>query len=89
MKRKTANIDIRVEPRLVERINAWRSQQRVPPSRSAAVVMLDHFLQDDYPELNAAWKRLFEQSLIPGGSQKCDSSHGIDRVKIGNKRPRQ
>jgi hypothetical protein len=29
MKRKTANIDIRVEPQLVERIDAWRARQRV------------------------------------------------------------
>jgi hypothetical protein len=51
MKHKTANIDIRVEPRLIERIDAWRSQQRVPPSRSAAVVyMLDHFLDYDPAE---------------------------------------
>jgi hypothetical protein len=51
MKLKTANIDIRVEPRLVERIDAWRTRQRVPPSRSAAVVyMLDHFLEHDPPE---------------------------------------
>jgi hypothetical protein len=32
MERKTANIDIRVEPRLVENIDAWRSRQRVLPS---------------------------------------------------------
>jgi hypothetical protein len=45
MKRKTANIDIRVEPQLVERIDAWRARQRVPPSRAAAIVyMLDQFL---------------------------------------------
>jgi hypothetical protein len=48
MKRKTANIDIRVEPQLVEKIDAWRARQRVPPSRSAAVVyMLEHFLDHD------------------------------------------
>jgi len=38
MKHKTANIDIRVEPELVEKIDAWRAWQRVPPSRSAAIV---------------------------------------------------
>jgi hypothetical protein len=59
MQRKTANIDIRVEPRLIERIDAWRAQQRVPPSRSAALVcMIEEFLEHDPPELNAAWKRL-------------------------------
>ena len=46
MKRKTANIDIRVEPQVVERIDAWRARQRVPPSRSAAIVyMLEEFLE--------------------------------------------
>jgi hypothetical protein len=59
MGQKTANIDIRVEPRLVEKIDTWRARQRVPPSRSAAVVyMLEHFLEHDPPELNATWKRL-------------------------------
>jgi hypothetical protein len=63
MQQKTANIDIRVEPRLVERIDAWRARQRVPPSRSAAVVyMLDQFLEHDPPELNAAWKRLLSKA---------------------------
>ena len=48
MQRKTANIDIRVEPRLIERIDAWRAQQRVPPSRSAALVyMIEEFLQQE------------------------------------------
>jgi hypothetical protein len=57
IKRKTANIDIRVEPQLVERIDAWRARQGVLPSRAAAIVyMLDHFLEHDLPELNAAWK---------------------------------
>ena len=88
MQRKTANIDIRVEPRLIERIDAWRSQQRVPPSRSAAVVyMLDHFLEHDYPELKRRLEKAFEEKLNPW--QECDISHGIDGMKIGNKRPRQ
>jgi hypothetical protein len=48
MKRKTANIDIRVEPQLIDKIDAWRARQRVPPSRSAAIVyMLEHFLGHD------------------------------------------
>jgi hypothetical protein len=37
MKRKTANIDIRVEPQFVEKIDAWRARQRVPPSRTVAI----------------------------------------------------
>jgi hypothetical protein len=37
MKRKTANIDIRVEPQLIEKIDVWRAQQRVQPSRAAAI----------------------------------------------------
>jgi hypothetical protein len=40
MKQKTANIDIRVEPRLVEKIDAWCGRQRAPPSRSAAIVYM-------------------------------------------------
>jgi hypothetical protein len=58
MKRKTANIDIRVTPELIERIDAWRARQRVPPSRVAAIVyMLNQFLLDhDRPELS---RRIF------------------------------
>ena len=42
---KTANIDIRVEPELIGRIQDWIDQQRVPPSFSAAVVyMIEAFL---------------------------------------------
>ena len=53
--KRTANIDVRVEPELVEKIDAWRAQQRVPPSRSAAIVyMLEHFLEHDPPEPSAA-----------------------------------
>ena len=58
MQRKTANIDIRVEPRLIERIDAWRARQRVPPSRSAALVyMIEEFLQQDASGSNDTWKR--------------------------------
>jgi hypothetical protein len=53
MKRKTANIDIRVEPQLIEEIDAWRARQRVPPSRAAAICyMLEYFLQHDRPGPN-------------------------------------
>jgi hypothetical protein len=59
MKRKTANIDIRVEPQLVEKIDAWRARQRVFPSRAAAVVyMLDHFLEHDLPDQNRVMRCL-------------------------------
>jgi hypothetical protein len=45
MKRKTAHIDIRVEPQLVERIDNWCDRQLVRPSRSAAIVhMIENFL---------------------------------------------
>jgi hypothetical protein len=68
MKHRTANIDIRVEPRLIERIDAWRSRQRVPPNRSAAIVyMLEHFLEHDLPELNAVWKRFLSKASSPTG----------------------
>ena len=64
MKRKTVNIDIRVEPKLVERIDDWRARQRVAPSRSAAIVyMLEEFLEHDPPGLNAAdWPRLLSRA---------------------------
>ena len=62
MQRKTANIDIRVEPRLIEKIDAWRARQRVPPSRSAAIVyMLEEFLKNDPPELST-WDRLLRKA---------------------------
>ena len=45
MRRKTANIDIRVEPELIGRIEDWIGGQRVPPTFSAAVVyMIEAFL---------------------------------------------
>ena len=46
--KKTAHIDIRVEPTLIEKIDAWCNQQRVRPSRSAAIVhMIEEFLKND------------------------------------------
>jgi hypothetical protein len=63
MQKKTANIDIRVEPQLVEKIDAWRGQQRVPPSRTAAIVhMLEHFLEHDSLELNTVWQRFLSKA---------------------------
>ena len=64
MKRKIANIDIRVEPQLVEKIDAWRARQRVPRSRSAAIIyMLEDFLEHDQPGLGAAdWQRLLRRA---------------------------
>ena len=63
MKRRTANIDIRVEPQLVESIDAWRARQRVAPSRSAAIVyMLEHFLENDPAESIAVWKRFLSRA---------------------------
>ena len=63
MKRKTANIDIRVEPQLVEKIDAWRSGQRVPPSRSAAIVyMIEEFLEQDPSVSNAVRQRLLSKA---------------------------
>jgi hypothetical protein len=64
MKRKTANIDIRVEAQLVERFDAWRARQRVAASRSVAIVyMLEHFLENDPAGLNAAdWPRLLSRA---------------------------
>jgi hypothetical protein len=63
MPKRTANIDIRVEPQLVERIDAWRARQRVPSSRAAAIVyMLEHLLEHDAPELNTVWQRLLSKA---------------------------
>jgi hypothetical protein len=46
MGQKTANIDIRVEPQLVDKIDAWGGRQRVPPSQTAAIVyMIEQFLK--------------------------------------------
>ena len=48
MRRKTANLDLRVEPELIGRIEDWIDSQRVPPSFSAAVVyMLEAFLDGE------------------------------------------
>ena len=58
MKRKTAHLDIRVEPTLIERIDAWRNQHRLPPTRSAAIVhMIEDFLERDPPPSDPLWKR--------------------------------
>ena len=63
MRPNAANFTIRVEPQLVEKIDAWRARQRVSPSRAAAIVyMLEHFLEHDLPELNAAWERLLSKA---------------------------
>jgi metal-responsive CopG/Arc/MetJ family transcriptional regulator len=63
MKRKTANIDIRVEPQLVEKVDAWRARQRVSPSRSAAIVyMLEEFLAHDPPQSNDVWQRFLSRA---------------------------
>jgi hypothetical protein len=46
--KKTANLDMRIEPELLERIDAWRATLRVPPSRTAAVVhMIKKFLASE------------------------------------------
>jgi hypothetical protein len=45
---KTANIDIRVTPEFLAKIDAWRATQRVMPSRAAAVqYMIEDFLARD------------------------------------------
>jgi len=43
--RRTAALDLRVEPAFIERIDRWRARQPVPPSRSATIVhMIEDFL---------------------------------------------
>lgn len=58
--RRTAALDIRVEPGLIERIDRWRAQQRVPPSRSATIVyVLERFLdrEEGMARLRARYER--------------------------------
>jgi hypothetical protein len=63
MQRKTANIHFRVEPELVERIDVWRARQRLPPSRSSAIVhMLEQFLDDDPLARDTGWQRLLRRA---------------------------
>jgi hypothetical protein len=46
MPRKSAHLDIRVEPELIRRIDAWRDRFPAPPARSAAIVhMIEKFLE--------------------------------------------
>jgi hypothetical protein len=57
MSRKTANLDLRVEPELIGRIEDWIDEQRVPPTFSAAVVyMLETFLDGEDPK-ERVWRR--------------------------------
>ena len=64
MPKKTANIDIRVDPQLVEKIDAWRARQRVPSSRAAAIVyMLEHFLEHDpLGSITDDWQRFLNKA---------------------------
>ena len=46
MATKTGHIDLRVEPELVKRVDAWRNRQRVRPSRTAMFVyIITEFLE--------------------------------------------
>jgi len=66
MRRKTAKIYIRVEPQLVEKIDALRARQQLPPSRAAAIVhMIEHFLANDQPGAEVIWGRLLNQFDTP------------------------
>jgi hypothetical protein len=63
MRPNAANFTIRVEPQLVEKIDAWRAQQRIPPSRTAAIVcMIEYFLEQDSLPTNAAWRSLLRKA---------------------------
>jgi hypothetical protein len=86
MKWKTANINMRVEPRFVEKIDAWRARQRVPPSRTAAIVyMIEQFLEHDgarrpWPQvaLRPSVKSLFEAAFNSGGQlPPCDANDAV------------
>jgi len=63
MRPNAANITIRVEPQLVEKIDTWRARQRIPPSRTAAIVhMIEYFLEQDSLPSNAAWRNLLRKA---------------------------
>jgi hypothetical protein len=63
MRPSKANIAIRIEPQLVEKIDAWRARQRVPPSRTAAIVhMIEHFLEQDSLPSNAVWQKFLSKA---------------------------
>jgi hypothetical protein len=63
MRPSTAHIAIRVEPQLVEKIDAWRARQPVPPSRTATIVhMIEHFLEQDSLPSNAAWQKFLRKA---------------------------
>ena len=66
MRRETAKIYIRVEPQLVERIDAWRVQQQVHPNRTTAIVrMIEHFLANEPPGAEVIWRRLLNRLDAP------------------------
>ena len=51
MATKTGHIDLRVEPELVKRVDAWRNRQRVRPSRTAMFVyIITEFLEREERE---------------------------------------
>ena len=71
MRNKTAHLDIRVEPMLVARIDDWRDTQRIPPTRSAAIVhMIEEFLERELGDArigSKAWvKSYFDKSRQSG-----------------------
>jgi hypothetical protein len=44
---KTAHLDVRVEPALIDKIDSWRNLQPVPPSRASAIsYMLQNWLDE-------------------------------------------
>jgi len=65
MANKTAALDVRVAPDLVERVDSWRARQIVPPSRSATIVhMIENFLaiEEGMASLRARFEREQEAS---------------------------
>ena len=60
MARRTAALDLRVEPAFIQRIDRWRARQPVPPSRSATIVqMIEEFLaiEEGMVSLRARFER--------------------------------
>ena len=53
MAKKTAHIDIRIEPELIARLDDWLDKQTIPPSRSRAIVrIIEMFLDREEEKAN-------------------------------------
>jgi hypothetical protein len=59
---ETADIDIRLEPQLLEKLDAWCARQPLPPSRMAAIVhIIEFFLATEPPLDELVWRWLLNK----------------------------